>query len=389
MSEERITYLLRKRLESSISLKEDIELSKLIAATDDAELSENIRFIWDEYNPLLGLSSKHSKQMLAKILGTFEKNIPSTPIQKLIPTWIRYSGAAVLIFAVVGASYFYLFKNNEKKLTANISFKGDVAPGRQGAKLKLSDGRIVLIDSAKDGLIATQGGLRIYKKNGKIIYEGSSQETVFNEIITDNGRQWTATLPDGSITWLNAASSIRYPLKFSDKERLVEMTGEVSFKVVHNSLQPFRIKCGAQVIEDIGTEFNVNAYGDESVLKTTIIEGSASVANGNKKVIVIAGEEATINTNSQDIKVSKANIDASMAWRKGLFSFKDANIQTVMKQIGRWYDVEVKYEGDVPLIHDFSGKMGRNMTLAQTLKALKSMHVNFRIEEDKRIVIMP
>jgi ferric-dicitrate binding protein FerR (iron transport regulator) len=205
---------------------------------------------------------------------------------------------------------------------------------------------------------------------------------LYNTVTTDRGRQWQLTLPDGTKVWLNAASSIHYPLSFTGKEREVEITGEAYFEVVHNSKQPFKVKVAGQVINDIGTSFNVNAYPDEPSLQTTLVDGVIMV-NGTK---LKPGQQAALINNQ--IIVSSANIEQALAWKNGAFSFDNADIYTMMRQLSRWYNVEVIYEGK-PDSTPFKGEIGRSLTLAQVLKVLESLHVHFRIEEDKRIVILP
>lgn len=385
---ERITFLVKKKLDGTATDEENAELAELFLQADETEINASLKPLWDEYKTTVSMPAEQSDEILAKILNS-QTRIHSLPQRTSSPLkWLRYAAAAVFLFAIAGASYL-LFFNGEKVQPKTISYKGDVAPGRDGARLTLSDGRIILIDSIKDGLIAVDRKIKIYKKDGKLHYNGITDETFYNVITTDRGRQWSAILPDGTEAWLNASSTLRYPVKFASNERLVIMTGEAAFKVVHNAAQPFRVKVGKQVIEDVGTEFNVKAYDDEAEIKTTLIEGSANITTAGQQQLLKAGQLSTVNNATQQNIISKGDIDEATAWRKGLFSFKDADIQTVMKDISRWYNVEVKYEGLIPEIKDFSGKMGRSLTLMQTLKALSTLRVHFRIEEDKRIVIMP
>lgn len=192
------------------------------------------------------------------------------PLQR-IPFIKRYRWTAAAVFLHLAGSITYWLVLNNKSLKQPAStgiaarhYKGDAAPGHNGAKLKLSNGRVIIVDTAKDGLIAMDGKVVIYKKDGRILSKGTNDVIVYNEIETDNGRQWSATLPDGSLAWLNAMSTLRYPLKFSGKERLVALTGECKFKVIHNEKMPFHIEVAVQVVEDIGTEFNINAYTEHS-----------------------------------------------------------------------------------------------------------------------------
>jgi ferric-dicitrate binding protein FerR (iron transport regulator) len=301
---------------------------------------------------------------------------------------LRWTAAAIFLLVAGSATWYVL--QQDKYHAAALVYSGNVMPGRDGARLRLSNGTIITIDSLADGFIAKDGDQRIFKKNGRIVYEGKAgnniQAIIYNEIIADNGRKITAELPDGSTVWLNAGSSIRYPLQFTGDERLISMTGEASFRVVHNNKQPFRVIVKKQLVEDIGTEFNINAYDDEEVVRTTLVEGIASVSAGGMKVILDKGLEA-VNRNGS-LQSGKGNIEKAIAWRNGLFSFDHADLKTVLRQFVRWYDVEVRYDGNVPN-ETFTGEMERNLTLADALDNLKRMRVRFRIEEDKRIVVLP
>lgn len=385
---ERITFLLEKKFNRTATEAEMAELAQLFSQAAASDINASLKPLWDAYKSTLILPSDQSDEILAKILHSQSQvySLPQKSFSK--KSWFRYAAAAVLLFVIAGASYLF-FSQNESDQKQTITYKGDVAPGKDGAKLTLSDGRVVLIDSIQDGLVAIDQQVKIFKIDGKLQYAGNPDELLYNTITTERGRQWSAILPDGTVAWLNAASSLRYPLKFSSHERVVEMKGEAAFQVVHNAAQPFRVKVGKQVIEDIGTEFNVKAYDDESDVKTTLIEGSASITTLTDKTVIEAGQLSIVNNVTQQNIIAAGNIDEVMSWRKGLFSFRDADIQTVMKDISRWYNVEVRYEGIIPVIKDFSGKMGRGLTLTQTMKALSTLRVHFRIEEDKRIVIMP
>jgi len=212
---------------------------------------------------------------------------------------------------------------------------------------------------------------------------------VYNTVTTDKGRQWRLTLPDGSKVWLNAQSSIHYPLNFTDKERVVEIAGEVFFEVVHNSKKPFKVKVGNKVIADIGTSFNINAYADESDMKTTLIEGSLSISNTRTNIpptILEPGQQAVVNSTGF-IRVNQhQDLDEVMAWKNGMFNFNETNIENIMRQIGRWYDLDIEYSGKITT-ETFSGMVSRNKSLNQVLKVLEQASIKFKIEGKKIIVI--
>ncbi len=331
---------------------------------------------WDEgaYGSKAEAVSRIRTQLLSK-MDSVHSSIPVSPIHRVhFIQRFRWVAAAVFIL-LVGIAYFLWFDPASKE-AIQLPMASQIMPGKEGAQLKLSDGRIVLIDSLQDGLIASDGQVQVYKENGQLVYRGKTDQAIYHEIVTDKGRQWSAQLPDGSTVWLNAASSLRYPLQFSGKERLVSMTGEASFNVVHNAHQPFRVQVKDQLIEDIGTEFNIQAYDNENKIVTTVIEGVASVRSQGQQVIVSAGKEAAKEQGI--LKVKEANTDKAIAWRKGLFDFDGADMRQVGRQLERWYNIEVVYEGDLSP-YRFSGDTYRNGNLQEVLKVLELSGVKFKV----------
>jgi transmembrane sensor len=331
-------------------------------------------------NPhLTGLGVAEQRDRLFRLLMARAKNQRRPPALIHLPIFRRAAAAAILVL-IIGAAI-YLARNHKQSPAITIAqYKGDVSPGHNGATLHLSNGTTILLDSAQNGTIATQGSIRAIKSDGQLKYTGRTTELVFNTISTDRGRQWRLTLPDGTRVWLNAASSIHYPLSFTGPERRVDLTGEAYFEVAHNAGQPFTVNAGGQTIRDIGTAFNINAYSDEPATKTTLVEGAATV-NGT---LLKPGQQGILIDNH--IQLSVANIPQALAWKNGFFGFDHADIHTVMRQLSRWYDVDVKFVG-TPDNTPFQGKIGRDLSLAQVLKILEQESVHFKIEEDKRIII--
>lgn len=346
---------------------------------------------WDEeaFGSKAESVSRIKEQLLTKINkeGTV---VSIKPVHKM--HFIRrFRWAAAAVFVLLSGMLYYTWLSKSSSDEHNEIAASTIEPGREGAKLKLSDGRIVMIDSLNDGLIATDGSVSVYKENGKIVYKGRAEEVIYNEIVTDNGRQWSAQLPDGSTVWLNAASSLRYPLQFKGNERLVTMTGEASFNVVHNDKQPFRVQVRDQMVEDIGTEFNINAYDNEARIITTVIEGVASVRIGKESVIVNAGKEASQENGL--LAVREADTDQAIAWRKGLFDFNGADIRAVGRQLERWYNIKVVYEGNLSN-YRFGGDTYRNNNLQEVLKVLELSGVKFRLEAGEgtsvaKLIVLP
>ncbi|HJU45510.1 MAG TPA: FecR domain-containing protein [Chitinophagaceae bacterium] len=273
--------------------------------------------------------------------------------------WFRYAAAIILL---AGATIAIVVSSDRRSAKSGTDlskrFKNDVAPGGNKATLTLADGRTIVLDSTQNGTIATQGGSSIIKlSNGQIRYDlkGLSQGSVsWNTLSTPRGGTYQITLPDGSKVWLNAESSITYPVAFTGNERRVELVdGEAYFEVAKDSKRPFIVSVDDNMeVEVLGTHFNVNAYEDEEVIKTTLVEGKVKVNKSNKSnesLLLIPGQQAKVNIENETITViNDVDTEEAIAWKEGLFYFEDDDIKTVMRQLARWYDVEVEYEGKVP-----------------------------------------
>ena len=314
--------------------------------------------------------------------------------------WVFRAAAAIILLLGIGT---YLWKHNppaSDNLAQNKSH--DALPGRDGAILSLADGRKLVLDSLGNGIIATQGKTTVQIKNGRLVYDaaGPSGEILYNTMTTPRGRQYRLVLPDGSEVWLNAASSITYPIAFAGNERKVSITGEAYFEVAKDKAKPFHVQTSDMEVEVLGTHFNINAYHDEGTIKTTLLEGSVKVKNARAAVMLRPGQQAAVSTGADagnttavpaqtaNIQVvNDADIDEVMAWKNGYFKFNNTDIRTVMQQIGRWYDLQVIYEGAIPKDR-FGGKLPRDANASEVLKTLEQTQVHFRIEGNK-LIVMP
>lgn len=273
--------------------------------------------------------------------------------------------------------------------------KNDIAPGGNKAVLMLADGSRIVLNDAKNGELTQQGNIVVNKeKDGLLTYrvkpgntKEQQKETALNSIATPRGGQYQVVLPDGTKVWLNAASTLKFPTAFTGNERNVGLTGEAYFEVAKNPGKPFRVTSAGQTIEVLGTHFDVNAYDDEPVIKTTLLEGSIKLNSGSKNAVLKPGQQATLSLSGlTPIRVKNdIDVDAVMAWKNQLFEFNHDNIQTIMRQVSRWYDVDIAYEGNIPEDR-FEGKISRNVDVSQILKILELSGVNFRIEGKKIIV---
>jgi ferric-dicitrate binding protein FerR (iron transport regulator) len=321
------------------------------------------------------------------------QEVKPAPVRTMPRRW--WAAAAILLLLASG-SYFFLGRQQSKKEVAVVKKNvpvNDVAPGGNKAVLTLADGSTIILDSAQNGTLSSQGNIKIIKlDDGQLAYDRSgvkaSPEVLYNTISTPKGGQYQLTLSDGSKVWLNAASSLRFPATFSGKERKVELTGEGYFEVAHNANMPFIVTKKDVQIKVLGTHFNVNAYDDENAMKVTLLEGSVKVSKGNEGKMIVPGEQASVSNSDGEINV-KQQVDLEMvvAWKNGNFQFDRADIQSVMRQISRWYNVEVDYQGNVS--QHVGGTISRDVNISDVLKMLEMTGgVKFKID-GKKIIVIP
>ena len=314
---------------------------------------------------------------------------------RLLKQWRNVAAAAAIIL-LAGAAYYIYSGAPEKPVAQSAAAEPvkDIAPGKDGAILTLSDGSAIVLDNLESGLVSTQGNAQLIISNGQLAYKQTgtaSDETLYNTITTPRGRQYRLQLPDGTEVWLNAASSIRYPTAFAGGERKVNISGEAYFEVAKRPDMPFKVIAGgSSEIEALGTHFNVNAYTDETSLNTTLLEGLIKVSAVNDKpVLVKPGQQAQIGPHTGKVRIVEgANTDNIMAWKNGAFSFEDASLKDVLRQIARWYDVEIDYQGNIS-DKIIRGKMGRDLSLLQMIAVLKGLRVNLMLEGDRKLIVLP
>lgn len=308
--------------------------------------------------------------------------------------WFRVAAAALLIGIFFIGITLYRVPSPVIYSDATLAAQQAIPPGHDGATLTLADGSKVVLDSLGSGLLTTQNGTKVVLNNGQLTYQADNANAtavVYNTISTARGRQFKLTLPDGSQVWLNAASSLRYPTAFTGNERNVEITGEAYFEVAKNEQMPFKVKAnGRMEVQVLGTHFNVNAYEDEEAVRTTLLEGSVKVAAAERSVILKPGQQASISNKSNEsspILVQTVDIEAVVAWKNGVFNFQDATLERVMRQLARWYDIEIVYEKGIPNIV-FEGEINRQNALADVLHSLERLGVHFKLE-GRRLTVLP
>lgn len=337
--------------------------------------------VWpDEFRQLF--AERMAKRILKATQPVATGNVRS--ISFLQRHWWRYAAAVIIIFA---GSLVYLSRTKQPAISVK-THQASVSPGTNGAVLTLADGTQVVLDSLGNGVVASQQGTNVVLKNGLLEYQTTDNrmEASYNTLEIPRGRQFQLVLPDGSKVWLNAASSIKYPTVFTGKDRVVEVSGEAFFEIEKDKAKPFMVRINnASTIEVLGTSFNVNAYEQENAVKTTLLEGAVRVNANNDKQILKPGQQAQVQTGNPVKIVNNINISQVVAWKNGYFDFNDADLPVMMRQLERWYDIQVIYEGKVPDV-TFKGKMDRNVQLSDMVGFLKNFGINASLQ-DRRLVI--
>ena len=308
-----------------------------------------------------------------------------------------YAAAAILI---VFTASLILWKGYNKHSSQQLSVKNvknDIGPGGDKAILTLANGKQIVLTSAGNGTLARQGNVSIKKqKNGTVQYViakdaanrgNENTEIGWNTIATPRGGEYNIVLPDGSVVWLNAASSIRFPTTFTGHERRVELTGEAYFEVAKNKNMPFKVKFKDQEVEVLGTHFDIKAYSDDEDSKTTLLEGSVKISKSNSKQLMVPGEQVISYASESGFKIEHPNLQEVMAWKNGFFIFHDVGIQSVMKQAARWYDVNVVYQGDMT-DKEYGGRISKYKNISELLKNLElTGTIHFKID-GRRVTVM-
>ena len=391
----RIDFLTEKFYRNACSETEKQELAVWIKENPDDRLSAVLENAWDNFESPMQMPEQVSDRILNNIFleketALHHENNEEADISS-IQLWAKIAVAAVLIMAI-GIYWWSGMRETSKMAMKNIppTLVADLPPGGNKAILTLGDGSNIILDSAGNGNLASEGNTDITKSGrGELVYKSNNKSAgavVYNTVTTPKGGQYHIVLPDGSKVWLNAASSLKFPTAFTGKERRVEITGEVYFEVAHNAGMPFLVKANDTEIAVLGTHFNVMAYADEKVMKTTLLEGSVKVSKTGKSAILTPGQQARITTSAENIRVlDDVDLDKEMAWKSGYFQFDDDNLESIMRQVSRWYDVDIRYEGNLSREH-FTGRLPRNANVSKVLKILSLSGVKFRIEENSIIV---
>jgi transmembrane sensor len=313
---------------------------------------------------------------------------PIGGLKSNIYTLSRIAAAAVILNFLSIGTYFIFHK---KQASTQIVKYYDVAPGGNKARLSLASGKKIIINNQANGLIASQANVKINKHgSGDLKYQNvrvnKNNVILFDTLTTPNGGIAHVVLADGTAIWLNAATSVRYPENFPGNERKVELlSGEAYFEVAHDPTKPFSVSANGQTVKVLGTHFNINTYKDDGLVRTTLLQGTIRLTNGQSSGLLKPGEQAVTSGAHSKINIINADTEDVMAWRNGRFKFDNASLNMVLYQLERWYGVSVEINGAVPDAR-FSGGTYMNKNLSEVLKVLDLNGIHCRIEGRKIIV---
>jgi len=385
MESTRFSFLFDKYIHQSCTDAELNELMYLINQSDyDEELDNAMHTLWNSNHSMEKVDA-HKKQHILRSILQPQKVVPI--VQKNGYSWYRTGFAAAAVILLISFVYFFFSYNaiDPQKVLA----QHDIPAGTNCATLTLADGSTIDLNAAQTGRIANGEQVSITKtSDGQLIYNIKARTTqttklAYNTLTTPKGGQYQVNLPDGTRVWLNSASSLRFPEHFGPAERRVELSGQGYFEVAHNKAMPFKVVSNLQEVEVLGTHFDVSSYPDDRLMKTTLLQGSVKVSLYGKKretVLLKPGQQSVLTT-SGTMKVSLADVEQAIGWKEGDFVFHSAPLDQIMKELGRWYDIEVNIANGVDRNQTYSGSISRSKPLSAVLIMLKSSsNIKFNIK---------
>lgn len=314
----------------------------------------------------------------------------STSKEEAVPMRVSFRrnwkiAATIALLVTSGITLFYTLRKPAAPLPA-APLITDVMPGTNKAILTLADGSVVTLDSAGKQVIQ-QGATVVKQQNGKLEYavSGGNASVGYNTLKVPRGGQFTVELPDGTQAWLNSASSLRYPTAFTGDNRTVEMEGQGYFEVKQDAKHPFIVKVNAIEVQVLGTAFDIMAYPDEDAVKTTLLSGAVKVKLGKAEKYLRPGDQAAVSNSTGMMSVHAADVAGVTAWKTGFFEFDNVNINVIMRQLARWYDIEIDTKNADNRL--FGGRINRSLPLSEMLKLLETSGAKFNLEGRKLTVI--
>jgi len=397
---QRISELILKHHRGELSVQEEEELQRW--RMERPGMQELFRDLTEETR-LKRLMEEMDGFSEAAVREKVEARRPNTFVPvPVIPLYhhsrSRWIAAAAIILVLSGLGGWWMIRSHHPagSLPVATGVARDIQPGGNRAVLTLYGGQQIVLDSARPGSLAMQGISQVVKADsGRLVYRSranmAASAVLYNTLSTPRGGQYQLSLSDGTRVWLNAASSITFPTTFSGKERKVTITGEAYLEVAARPDQPFIVSAGGMDISVLGTSFNINAYQDETNETATLVEGKIRVGGAGRTLVMTAGQQARSDKGTHLLSmVSHPDIGQALAWKNGYFSFTDADLPSVMRQLSRWYDINVVYEGNIRKAdYQFNGEMGKNLSLSMVLDILAQSRIHYSIEPGNKLVIRP
>lgn len=380
-------YLLQQYADNKCTRTELLEL--MVALKQDGnhkELHDSMLTMWEHIKPEEQLQGIDKEQIFSNVM---ESGVVRELPARRYPMW-RWAAACILFIAALGFYFLRPISQPNNSLTQKRP-SATIVPGSNKAELTLANGKKLTLNNSSSGKISTNGNVTFIEMDkGRLTYNGElgnqkNDHVAFNTLTTPAGGQYQLILPDGTKVWLNASSSLRFPVTFEGNSRRVELTGEGYFEVAKNKAKPFIINANEQEIKVLGTHFNVMAYQDEASTNTTLLEGSVQVTKGEERKILVPGDQARVNSKIQIVRVDP---EESIEWKNGNFNFSHEKIEGIMRKLSRWYNVDIEYHGKITN-EGFVGTVPRSKDLSEVLSTLESTGlVHFKVKE-RSVIVMP
>lgn len=394
MKTSRLQALFKKYLNSTATSEEELEFfSLLLKENPEEDLTEILQKMFEEHQ---AQTSFFTERESGRLLGHIKQRTGMR--RKMFQFAWKYAAAVLLALCAGLFLYYYLAKRPMiTEMKEKVVVRRDVAPGNEKAVITLADGKVMDVDLVANGTFDDHGNIFLKEENGLLNYAANhtkNKDVAFHTMTVPKGGQYQLVLADGTKVWLNSASSIRYPTSFNGKTREVSVDGEAYFEVAHDAEKPFFVKSRGQAIRVLGTHFNVKAYKDEPVIKTTLLEGSIELSTiqaiGKEAMKLLPGDEAevTVRGAEKDVRLTHlANPSVRIAWTDGYFAFNRTDLESVLRELSRWYNVDFKVK--TKTTKTYTGKIDRKLSLSELMNGLALSGISIQIEDNDNIIVLP
>jgi transmembrane sensor len=383
----RLKFILERFNEGSANAAELTELEQLL---NDPELLSQLDELWDKIPANANFFDEGRTE--AMLAGIEERNHQLQQQQARKRRMVFAIAASITILLTATILYLNISSDEPSSVIATTTPGKipSIAPGEDKAMLVLADGSTIYLEGSDNKTIPVQGNTQITRINGQVVYVSKDAQAnapvLYNTLKTPRGGQYQLQLADGSKVWMNAGSSLYFPASFNGKERMVQLTGEAYFEIAKDAQRPFRVMVNDMQVNVLGTHFNIMAYDNEVATAVTLLEGAVSVERNHESVKLRPGQQAQSADHSTIKVLNDIDPEEAVAWKNGFFITNHTSLPVLMRQIERWYNVEVVYEGKVPN-KQFGGKIPRKSDLKEVLEVLELSKVYTKVEGNKVTIL--